>query len=514
MKALSGILTFICLLFLLPCGAENIICPSAPIENSFIPTNNDTPGIYVKLRMENGKELLFMIDTGRPHTSIDKSLEPLLGKCRGRTLFFEPLEDGVSLANVYKAPKLYLGDTPLVTSSKIYAYDWQRWYSGVMGVLGMDCLRHYCVQFDFTHNKIRFLDPDHLNPNDLGTPFPLTIIFGVVIAHANCFGAGNMYFCPDTGDTAFDATIKPSLFRRKLKEQKPFWTYNMPLPNGASTELAGFTNAIFVGKTYTHLVFNRWYSPWPDGDLLGLPFLARHLVTFNFPKRMMYLKQETSAPRLQDDFPIVEAVNYFESLADKNLLPGLSTNDWASGAYSPNTPFPTNFPITVTFTMKKNPIPHWIDLTPRIRSLVANGARVIRADNAMAGCDPAQGCPKKLRIDYSVGKLRRMALATEGQTVTLPAGAQIIRAVYGARGTRAEPSHLDPLIDDSQYHYTLIQKSLDGPWKLQKAWRTDKTGHVVEQYHLFTVSACGHPASPPVWTKPESDVAASGAGAF
>ena len=482
MKALSGLAILIWLLFSFPCGAETIVHPSAPIEYPILLTYKGTPGIYVKLRMETGKEFVFLVDTGRPHTSFDKSLEPLLGKRLGRTLFFEPLIDGLSFADVYKAPKIYLGDTPLITGSRIYAYNWQRYQSGEMGVLGMDCLRHYCVQFDFAHNKIRFLDPDHLNPSDLGTPFPLTIILGLVIAHGDCFGVGNMYFCPDTGDTAFDATIKPSLFRRKLK-QGPFWTYNMPLPNGASTGVAGFTNSIFAGETYTHLVINRWYT-WPDGDLLGLPFMARHLVTFNFPKRMMYLKQETSAPRLQDDFPIVEAVNYFQSLADTNGLPGLSTNDWATGDF-PNPSFPTNFPITVTFTVKKNPVPHWIDLMPRIQTLVANGARVIHADNAMAGCDPAFGFTKKLRIDYSVGKLRRMAVATEGQTVTLPAGTQIIRAHYGyPYGSRLDPSHLDPPSDDSKYHYTLIQKSMDGPWQLQKAWRTDKTGRVVEQYHL------------------------------
>ncbi|HTV55175.1 MAG TPA: hypothetical protein VMI06_09690, partial [Terriglobia bacterium] len=157
MKTLTGLAIYICLLFLYPCGAETIVHPSVPIENSFIPTHNGSPGIYVKLRMENGKEFLFMIDTGRPHTSIDKSLEPLLGKRLGRTLFFEPLEDGLSLADVYRAPKLYLGQTPLLTGSRIFAYNWQRWEPGVMGVLGIDCLRHYCVQFDFAHDKIRFL---------------------------------------------------------------------------------------------------------------------------------------------------------------------------------------------------------------------------------------------------------------------------------------------------------------------------------------------------------------------
>jgi hypothetical protein len=485
MKPLTGLVIFICLLFLFPCGAETVVRPSAPIEYPIILNYKGIPGIYVKLHMENGKELVFLVDTGRPHTSFDKSLEPLLGKRIGRTLFFEPLMDGISFADVYKAPTIYLGDTALLTGSRIYAYDWQRWEPGVMGVLGIDCLRHYCVQFDFAHNKIRFLDPDHLNPSDLGTPFPLTIVFGLVIARADCFGAGNMYFCPDTGDWAYDATIKPSLFRRKLKEQKAIWTDNLHFPNGASSQLAGFTNAIFAGKTYTHLTVDRWYSPWPDGDLLGLPFLARHLVTFNFPKRVMYLKQETSAPRLQDYFPIEEAEHYMQDLADKGRLPGLTTNDCAGGTL-PDLPDPTKFPITMTLTLKKSPVPHWIDLTPRIRSLVANGARFIRADNAMAGCDPARGYPKFLKIEYSVGKIRRMAVVKEGQTVTLPAGAQIIHAVYGVRGTRLDPSHLDPPLDDSQYVYTL--KSMDGPWQLQKARRIDKSGHVIKEYQQAQLS--------------------------
>lgn len=439
--------------------------------------------------MENGKELLFMIDTGRPNTSIDKSLEPLLGKRLGRSFFFEPLLDGLTRVDVYKAPKLYLGNTPLLTNPKIYAHDWQKYEPGLMGVLGMDCLRHYCVQFDFAHNKIRFLDPDHLNPSELGTPFPLTIISGLVIAHADCFGAGKMYFCPDTGDSQFDATIKSSLLRRKLKEQKPLWTFQVPLPGGGSMGMAGFTNGIFAGKTYTHLTFNQWSSPWPDGDLLGLSFLARNLVTFNFPKRVMYLKQETAAPFFDDTFSLGAAIDYFGRLTNTGKLPGISTNDYVN--YSvPDAPAPPHFPITLTFDLNKMATPHWIDVTARIKPLVVNGVRVIRADDAMAGCDPARCFPKRLRIDYSVGKLRRMALAREGQTVTLPAGAEIIRACYGSQwGSRVEPYQLNPYIDDSQYHYTLIQKSLDGPWQLEKAWRTDKKGHLIERYQQYQQAA-------------------------
>ena len=34
------------------------------------------------------------------------------------------------------------------------------------------------------------------------------------------------------------------------------------------------------------------------------------------------------------------------------------------------------------------------------------------------------------------------------------------------------------------YHYTFTRTSKDGPWKLQKAWRTNQNGHTVEEYPL------------------------------
>jgi len=37
-----------------------------------------------------------------------------------------------------------------------------------------------------------------------------------------------------------------------------------------------------------------------DNNLLGLSLLARHLVTFNFPKRVMYLKRTAIGPLEKD----------------------------------------------------------------------------------------------------------------------------------------------------------------------------------------------------------------------
>jgi hypothetical protein len=38
--------------------------------------------------------------------------------------------------------------------------------------------------------------------------------------------------------------------------------------------------------------------------------------------------------------------------------------------------------------------------------------------------------------------------------------------------------------DSSIYHYTFARTAKNGPWKLQKAWRTDQNGHTIEEYPL------------------------------
>ncbi len=48
----------------------------------------------------------------------------------------------------------------------------------VAGILGMDCLRHYCVQLDFEAKKVCFLDPKNFPDEDLGKSFPLAYDWG------------------------------------------------------------------------------------------------------------------------------------------------------------------------------------------------------------------------------------------------------------------------------------------------------------------------------------------------
>ncbi len=246
--------------------------------------------ILLPVRIGDGEEMLFAMETGGPFTLLDRSLEPKLGKPlrRGKVQSVY----GVLSGRYYPAPTLRLNNTPLQTGPKVMTTDLTRLSEDlsrithtnhrIMGLLGMDCLEHYCIQMDFTNREMRFLNPDHLQSEKLGKAFPLIILSGGVFVGENLLGMKGQRTQVDTGCT-FDGELKTKIFKR--------WTNRNVLVNGTTIQPV-YPNGVFGGDTYPDLHVTG------DGNrnTVGLRFLARHLVTFDFPGRLMYLKRTTTEP--------------------------------------------------------------------------------------------------------------------------------------------------------------------------------------------------------------------------
>jgi len=320
----SAIGAFLSLLLLCSCATT----PQPPPQPPAIITASDLPAdvninkdagrgglLYVTLRLGSGEELPFYLDTGAPISAIDKSLEPQLGKCLGQSSI--NWWNGKEQSRIYAAPKLYLGNKPLATASKIFTSDFKRIRWHTMGVLGMDCLRHYCIQLDFAAGKLCFLDPDHLNSAGLGKAFPLTFSYidpqrrfirpsipldGLIGDFTNVL--------IDTGCTIDGVVSKGAI-------------------KGSAVLLS---DCVWDGETFTNLVVAA-VDHVDHVNVLGLSFLARHLVTLDFPNRTMYLKQTSIGPLAGDILKEIShhdlkaMVEAYDSLNEKGQLPGLSKND-------------------------------------------------------------------------------------------------------------------------------------------------------------------------------------------
>ena len=235
--------------------------------------------LAVMLHLENGTEFKCFIDTGSPGSLLPQALEPELGKGVSKG-HLRTLDGPVETENIYAAPKVFLGDTRLVTGERIGT--WKESY----GILGMDCLRHYCIQLDFDSGKMRFLDSRNTDAAELGRAFRLSSSRYTYIHSNGLLEKNDSEWLIDTGCN-LDGMVTPKLFRRLLREGK---AQRFPIKvlegfKGRAPELISVPTCIWGGETYTNLVVEAGHP-----KLIGMKFLARHLVTFDFPNRMMYLK--------------------------------------------------------------------------------------------------------------------------------------------------------------------------------------------------------------------------------
>ena len=83
------------------------------------------------------------------------------------------------------------------------------------------------------------------------------------------------------------------------------------------------------------------------------------------------------------------------------------------------------------------------DVTAKVKQAVKAGTRKIRATTGeLSGTDPAPNEVKELRVEFLQNGARQVKTVTENATLELPAGADIIRAVYGIVGDAgAEPTN-------------------------------------------------------------------------
>ena len=86
-----------------------------------------------------------------------------------------------------------------------------------------------------------------------------------------------------------------------------------------------------------------------------------------------------------------------------------------------------------------------LDVTAKVKALVAAGTRRIPADNEMAGEDPAANIVKRLRVEFRLNGGQQTEEVQEGETLEIPTGAEIVQALYG--DLRAETASADQTVD-------------------------------------------------------------------
>ncbi|HSU55521.1 MAG TPA: NPCBM/NEW2 domain-containing protein [Candidatus Dormibacteraeota bacterium] len=229
--------------------------------------------LFLPIKVGTGEEVSFVVDTGSSSTLVDESLEPLLGNQVG-TMNMQSWGTHTKHA-LYKAPELRMGGVLLKTGKNVTSYDFKGLSSQtgrqVKGMLSIDCLKNYCIQMDFEAGKVRFLSAEQVNPSELGTAYSISYRDGArpFINHVSLTGGASTNCLIDSG---FDVDGR--------------------VDGGTNKGRIHLAECLWDGNTYTNLTVGQG----TNANIIGLKFLARHLVTLDFLNRTLYLKRQRVGP--------------------------------------------------------------------------------------------------------------------------------------------------------------------------------------------------------------------------
>jgi hypothetical protein len=222
-----------------------------------------------------GEEHLFLLDTGAEATVCDESLRDKLEKAKKTGC------GGLSLGKLPLGSLLSVQTMDLAKIRKVSGHE-------IMGILGMDALGRFVLQVDLDAEKVRFLrtaDADcGVAVRLVSEPQQAPCVVGRVA------GASDEHFILDTGMVGYGSgALKTELFE-SLASSNKLHLLKMSFDEsgaGQSAQQNGRMECLCL-EEFKHgdLIFARQKE-----NLLGLNYLSRYVVTFDFPSRTVYLKK-------------------------------------------------------------------------------------------------------------------------------------------------------------------------------------------------------------------------------
>lgn len=273
----------------------------------------------------DGKEYQFILDTGATTTVFDVSLKDKLGR-----RFLWPVKGKAAggktiKVELFRIPQAYLGPLSLKDCGLIAVIDLELLSSTlgrkIHGLIGMDFLKKHIVQIDFDERLISFhkstsdggifsfLRPQKNVHPDWGEKVPIKYKLFSSLPYINSNVDGNkVSFLIDTGAFGWSkkgsVTLSGNLESRifeKVRSETFSGTKKSMITTVAGKVISDSRKFTVIGRfaigsfEYKDFIFEESYE-----SILGIPFLCRHLVTFDFPNHKMYLKKRMGFDRPSD----------------------------------------------------------------------------------------------------------------------------------------------------------------------------------------------------------------------
>lgn len=254
-----------------------------------------------------GEEYQFVLDTGCTDVVFDVSLKDKLGRRflwpkKGQATHGESIK-----VEYFPAPETQLGPLSLKGSMLVAVTDFNQISPHLPekadGIIGMDFLKKYAVQIDFDNSKLRFFEskpsldilwflrPETNEHPEWGEPMPMQLGFFRDRPHikGRILDRTQVKFLVDTGwmgHGALESKIFKAVRLKKCEERLQALT-------AAGKKLPFDVNKLTLVDKLAVASFEYHDVPFSKSNqsILGVRFLSRHVVTFDFPNGKMYLKK-------------------------------------------------------------------------------------------------------------------------------------------------------------------------------------------------------------------------------
>ena len=245
-----------------------------------------------------GIERNFVLDTGATHTIFDVAFRDDLG---------DPVQSRIVVTagdpvqgTLYNAPDAWVGPLNLKQAETVLCHD-LKMFSMVVGkridgIVGMSFLKRYIVRIDFDDGKLILLDPKTLPSLSWGQA---TVIHwtrpGWFVVQAQIMDADTAMLI----DTGYDGTgeLLKKLFDyvRKAQGGRTAMSLAETLSGTVSRRQIRVQGLTVGSREYSDVIIGEG-----NFNMLGLGFLARHVVTLDFPRGRMYLKKGKHFDRVDE----------------------------------------------------------------------------------------------------------------------------------------------------------------------------------------------------------------------
>jgi hypothetical protein len=234
----------------------------------------------------NDKKYFFIVDTGSNVSVFDTSFP--LGDPVETKLASTP--DGVTEIKMFNPPAATVGGLPMPNKQPVVKFDLSkiREMSGqaIHGIIGMDFLKDHIVQIDFENGEFVFLKT---LPTQAGSPFTLHYHGGLPHLSVQVHGLQQSVFALDSGNLGFGTGDLNTEMFDLLVSKKELDIVGKTLfltASGTKLNRIGRSAKLSLGK---FALVNPMFGEGADNSL-GLTFLSRFTVTFDFPDNKIYLR--------------------------------------------------------------------------------------------------------------------------------------------------------------------------------------------------------------------------------